>query len=235
MKKITIIGAGIVGIATAAYLRRDGHEVTVIDRLPPGEYTSFGNAGILSPGSCVPIAMPGIMSKVPGYLTDPMGPLKVRWSYFPQALPWLFRFVTSTALRNVEKTADALISLLSQTFDAHGPLAQHANCSDIIRKTGYVVVYDTDQAYRKDALAWKLRRDRGVVCTEIDAAGIAKLVPALARNLRARRLSARAGLRDQSRTADQNVRAAVPERRRRDPAARRARHRARTERAAARC
>jgi hypothetical protein len=39
-----------------------------------------------------------------------------------------------------------------------------------------------DQAYRKDALAWKLRRDRGVVCTEIDAAGIAKLVPALARN-----------------------------------------------------
>ena len=73
MKKITIIGAGIVGIATAAYLRRDGHEVTVIDRLPPGEYTSFGNAGILSPGSCVPIAMPGIMSKVPGYLTDPMG------------------------------------------------------------------------------------------------------------------------------------------------------------------
>ncbi len=33
MKKITIIGAGIVGIATAAYLRRDGHEVTVIDRL----------------------------------------------------------------------------------------------------------------------------------------------------------------------------------------------------------
>ncbi|HYK14225.1 MAG TPA: FAD-dependent oxidoreductase, partial [Burkholderiales bacterium] len=51
MKKITIIGAGIVGVATAAYLRRDGHEVTVIDRLPPGEYTSFGNAGILSPGS----------------------------------------------------------------------------------------------------------------------------------------------------------------------------------------
>ncbi|MEO8442930.1 MAG: FAD-dependent oxidoreductase [Betaproteobacteria bacterium] len=182
MKKITIIGAGIVGIATAAYLRRDGHAVTVVDKLPPGEYTSFGNAGILSPGSCVPIAMPGILKKVPGYLTDPLGPLKVRWSYFPQAFPWLFRFITSTGLRNVEKTADALISLLSQTFDAHGPLAQHANCSDIIRKTGYVVVYDTDQAYRKDALAWKLRRDRGVVCNEIDAAGIAKLVPALARN-----------------------------------------------------
>src|ERR1043166_7703936 len=88
-KKITIIGAGIVGIATASYLRRDGHDVTVIDMRPPGEYTSSGNAGILSPGSCVPIAMPGILKKVPGYLADPLGPLKVRAAYFPQALPWL--------------------------------------------------------------------------------------------------------------------------------------------------
>ncbi|MDB5809555.1 MAG: dependent oxidoreductase family protein [Betaproteobacteria bacterium] len=182
MKKITVIGAGIVGIATASYLRRDGHDVTVVDKLPPGEYASFGNAGILSPGSCVPIAMPGILGKVPGYLSDPMGPLKVRWPYFPQALPWLLRFVTSTGLAQVEKTADALISLLSQTFDAHRPLAQNAGCSDIIRQTGYIVVYDTKQAYRNDALAWKLRRDRGVVCNEIDADAIAKLVPALARN-----------------------------------------------------
>ncbi len=181
MKKITVIGAGIVGIATASYLRRDGHEVTVVDRLPPGEYTSFGNAGILSPGSCVPIAMPGILGKVPGYLSDPMGPLKVRWAYFFEALPWLWRFVNSTNVKQIESTADALIGLLSQTFDAHRPLAQNANCSDIIRQTGYVVVYDTDLAYRNDSLAWKLRRDRGVICNELDAAGIEKLVPALGR------------------------------------------------------
>ncbi len=182
MKKITVIGAGIVGIATAAYLRRDGHDVTVVDKLAPGQYTSFGNAGILSPGSCVPIAMPGILKKVPGYLADPLGPLKVRASYFLQALPWLFRFVTSTRLAHIEETADALIGLLSQTFDAHGPLAQRAGCSDIIRQTGYVVVYDSVESYRKDALAWKLRRDRGVICNELDAAGVERMVPALGRN-----------------------------------------------------
>src|SRR5262245_31876258 len=49
---ITVIGAGIVGICCASYLQRDGHRVTVIDRGAPGEGTSFGNAGILSPGSC---------------------------------------------------------------------------------------------------------------------------------------------------------------------------------------
>ncbi len=182
MKKITIIGAGIVGIATATYLRRDGHDVTVVDMGLPGEYTSSGNAGILSPGSCVPIAMPGIISKIPGYLVDPLGPLKVRWPYFPRALPWLLRFITSTRLTQIESTADALIGLLSQTFDAHDPIARHAGCSDLIRKTGYVVVYDTDRDYRGDALAWKLRRDRGVICNELDAAGIERLVPALGRN-----------------------------------------------------
>ena len=180
-KKITVIGAGIVGIATASYLRRDGHDVTVVDMGPPGEYCSFGNAGILSPGSCVPTAMPGILGKVPGYLADPLGPLKVRWSYFPRALPWLWRFVTSTERAQIEATADALSALLRQTFDAHLPLARHAGCSDLIRQTGYVVVYDSDQAYRGDAYAWKLRRDRGNICNEIDAAGIQKLVPALGR------------------------------------------------------
>jgi len=180
-RKITVIGAGIVGIATASYLKRDGHEVTVVDMRPPGEYCSFGNAGILSPGSCVPTAMPGILGKVPGYLADPLGPLRVRWSYFPQALPWLWKFVTSTDRAQIESTANALSSLLRQTFDAHLPLAKHAGCTDLIRQTGYVVVYDSDQAFHDDAYAWKLRRDRGNTCNEVDAAAIEKLVPALGR------------------------------------------------------
>ncbi|HET9023006.1 MAG TPA: FAD-dependent oxidoreductase, partial [Burkholderiaceae bacterium] len=124
--RITIIGAGIVGVATAAYLKRDGHDVTVVDMRPPGEYCSFGNAGILSPGSCVPLATPGIQWKVPGYLMDPMGPLTIRWGYLPKAAPWLLRFLAASAPARVEAIANALRPLLRQTFDAYGPLAGHA-------------------------------------------------------------------------------------------------------------
>ena len=63
IRNITVIGAGIVGIATASYLRRDGHAVTVVDPLPPGEYCSFGNAGILSPGSSLPTPLPRSFSR----------------------------------------------------------------------------------------------------------------------------------------------------------------------------
>ncbi len=178
-KNITIIGAGIVGIATASYLRRDGHAVTVVDMRPPGEYTSFGNAGILSPGSCVPQALPGVLSKVPGFLSDPLGPLAIRPAHFLKALPWFLRLVAASRLSRVEQIADALRPLLQQTFDAYAPLVQHAGVADMIRQTGYVVAYSSRAALARDALPWKLRRDRGVVVEEIDSAGIKQHVPQL--------------------------------------------------------
>ena len=178
-KNITIIGAGIVGIATASYLRRDGHAVTVVDSRPPGEYCSFGNAGILSPGSCVPQALPGVLSKVPGYLSDPLGPLAIRPGHFLKALPWFLRLVAASRLPRVEQIADALHPLLKQTFDAYMPLVRHAHVEDLIRQTGYVVAYATRAAYQNDALPWKLRRDRGVLMEELDSAGIRQKVPQL--------------------------------------------------------
>ncbi|HEX2825320.1 MAG TPA: FAD-binding oxidoreductase [Burkholderiales bacterium] len=178
-QKITIIGAGIVGVATASYLKRDGHDVTIVDMRPPGEYCSFGNAGILSPGSCVPLATPGIHWKVPGYLADPMGPLMIRWGYLPKAAPWLLRFLAAANPKRVEAIADALRPLLRQTFDAYEPLVEHAGVTDLIRKTGYVVAYEKREALKGDALSWKLRRDRGVIVEELDEAGIKSLVPQL--------------------------------------------------------
>jgi D-amino-acid dehydrogenase len=178
-KKITILGAGIVGVATACYLRRDGHEVTVVDMRAPGEYCSFGNAGILSPGSCVPLAMPGIHWKVLGYLADPMGPLTIRWSYLPKAAPWLLRFLAASSPKRVEHIADALRPLLKQTFEAYQPLVSHAGVSDLVRRTGYVVVYEKRASYAADALAWKLRRERGVIVEELDETGIKEKVPQL--------------------------------------------------------
>ena len=180
-KKITVIGAGIVGVATASYLRRDGHDVTIVDRRPPGEYCSFGNAGILSPGSCVPLATPGIQWKVPGYLADPLGPLTIRWAHLPKALPWLLRFVAASAPAKVERIADALRPLLKQTFDAYEPLVAQAGVSHLVRRTGYVVAYEKRSAYLGDATAWRLRRERGVLVEELDDVGLKNLVPQLTR------------------------------------------------------
>src|SRR5829696_5307778 len=68
-----------------------GHDVVLVEPGNPGEGTSFGNAGCLNGSSVVPMSMPGTIRNVPRWLTDPMGPLVIRWSYLPTLAPWLIR------------------------------------------------------------------------------------------------------------------------------------------------
>jgi D-amino-acid dehydrogenase len=178
-KKVTIIGAGIVGIATASYLRRDGHDVTVVTMHPPGEYCSFGNAGMLNPAGCTPQCMPGVLWKVPGYLTDPLGPLVVRWRYLPKALPWMLRFLANATVKQAERASVALYSLIEDTLQDYHLLVRAAGCTDLVRRSGYLVAYESERSFRDDALAWKLRRDRGVAFEDLDSAGVRRVMPQL--------------------------------------------------------
>ena len=110
-RHVAIIGAGVVGVTCAIETLRAGHRVTLIDAGEPGgtQAASYGNAGWMASDSVIPPVEPGIWKKVPGYLMDPLGPLAIRWSYLPRALPWLISYVLSgwTEAR-VEKTAVAL-------------------------------------------------------------------------------------------------------------------------------
>ena len=97
-RHVAVIGAGIVGVCTALYLQRDGHRVTLIDRAGPGEGASKGNASVIAGESCVPVATPGILKRVPGMLMDPLGPLALRWGYLPRLAPWLWLVVALLAV-----------------------------------------------------------------------------------------------------------------------------------------
>ena len=134
--RIAVVGAGIVGVSCASYLLREGYEVELIDRDGPAAGASQGNAGALSPGSCIPLAMPGVLAKTPSWLLDPAGPLVVRPTYLPKALPWLIRFVLSARPAKVRTTADALRALHEQVFASYAPLVDEARCRDLLRRTG---------------------------------------------------------------------------------------------------
>ena len=133
-RHVAIIGAGAVGVISAIEALRDGHRVTLIDPGEPGgtQAASYGNAGWLSSHSVIPPAEPGIWKKVPSYLMDPLGPLAVRWSYLPKALPWLIRYLLSgwTEAR-VEKTARALRDLLKDAPALHKKLADEAGVGNL--------------------------------------------------------------------------------------------------------
>ena len=69
-RHVVVVGAGIVGTATAIWLRRFGADVTLIDRDPPGQGASFGNAGVLAAGAVVPVTTPGLWKNGPAGCGD---------------------------------------------------------------------------------------------------------------------------------------------------------------------
>ena len=106
-KTVAVIGAGIVGVSTAIWLLRDGHDVILIDRKGPGEGTSHGNAGLLASSGLVPVNTPGILGKAPKMLLNRNEPLFLKWSYLPRLMPWLLPFLRRATLEDVRHRARA--------------------------------------------------------------------------------------------------------------------------------
>jgi D-amino-acid dehydrogenase len=179
-RHVGVIGAGIVGICTALYLQRDGHRVTVIDRGPPGEGTSKGNAAIIAGASCEPVAMPGILWRVPGMLMDPLGPLAIRWSYLPKLAPWLQKFVAASAPARVENASVALCALSQQSVPAFKTLMREAGLLDMLREEGWLSIYRSDKSFAGAQHELALSRRRGVKMEILGQHELRQMEPTLA-------------------------------------------------------
>ena len=176
---VTVIGAGIVGLCCARWLQRGGHAVTVIDPLSPGESCSFGNAGIISKYSVVPLAMPGVFAKIPGWLLNPRGPLVVRWAYLPRAAPWLLRLLAASQPSRIPAIADALGALNFPTVDAYRELLGPTDFADLIRLDGVIHAYESVAELEADSEGWALRKERGARFERFDGEALRELEPAL--------------------------------------------------------
>jgi D-amino-acid dehydrogenase len=181
-KTVGVIGAGIIGMAVANSLQRDGHHVFVVDPNEPGRGASFGNAGLFGTASMVPMSMPGIVRNVPKWLADPLGPLAIRWSYLPFIAPWLIRYIASGQPDRVEKQAQALRDMLGRAVDNITPLAEAAEASMLIHRDGSLYVYRSVESFKADHAAWDLRARNGVTWDELDAGAIRQFDPTLSSN-----------------------------------------------------
>jgi len=181
---IVVIGAGVVGLSTALYLRRSGRGVVVIDPLPPPGGASFGNAGMISPDTSVPIALPGMLRKVPSWLMDPLGPLSVRPSYFPRALPWLLKWIAAGRLPRVLEISDAMRALHKETFACWKELLGPQLFGDLIRPAGQVHVWETDSESEGAALERRLRERQGIATQTLGADDLRQMFPGISRSVR---------------------------------------------------
>lgn len=179
--RAVVVGAGIVGTSCAFFLQRDGWQVTLVDPLEPGAGTSSGNAGIISLGSVLPVATPGVLRAVPRYLLDPESPFALRWAYLPRLLPWLARFVLASRPARVAELSAAIAALTSAADRAHDVIIQECGLGELVHRPGWLkVARDPATLERATALDRTFLDRHGVRYERLDAAEVHELEPALA-------------------------------------------------------
>ncbi|HEY0296746.1 MAG TPA: FAD-dependent oxidoreductase [Bordetella sp.] len=180
MKSIAVIGAGIVGLCTAANLQRKGLRTTLIDSLPPGTSTTYGNAGMISANSITPVAMPGMLRKVPKWLRDPEGPLFVDPKYLPSALPWLMRWIRAGAsMEQVRRSSQGLYQLHSHALDEYKKLLGTEHFDALVKTVGQIHLWDSPQLPDNEKIAASMRSEAGIETRALSSGDLRDMLPEL--------------------------------------------------------
>jgi len=182
---VIIVGAGIVGICCALSIIETGKSVRLIDREEPGQVTSYGNAGVISPWSVVPQSLPGLWKKIPGMVLKKNGPIAIRPSYLPKLIPWGLRFLSRGTAAKVSETADAMEILNQSNIELYRQHLHGTGHENLIQDSCYIHAYRNPSKASLDDLSYKTRLERGIEVERIDGAELRKLEPAISDEFRA--------------------------------------------------
>lgn len=178
-RSIVIVGAGIVGIATAAHLVEAGHAVTVIDRTGVTEETSSGNAAALAYTEVLPLAQKGVWRKLPSWLLDPLGPLTIPPSYLPKLLPWLARFALAGNPLRHDAAVAAQVALMRLAETEWQALMARAGLGGHLVEKGCLELYDSDASFKAARAGYDLRERHGIAFRHLGRAELESHQPGL--------------------------------------------------------
>ncbi len=179
-KAVVVVGAGIVGVSTAIWLRRAGHDVTLIDKGAPGMGASYGNSGLLAQWAVDPVTSPQLWRDAPRYLMDRNSPLFVKWGHVPRMLPWLARFMRNATDKRTRRIVGSLSPLLRDAVDQHRSLIQGTPVENWVRDSKISFVYRDHASFTADAYSWQMKALAGMTPTVITGrAAVQQIEPIL--------------------------------------------------------
>ena len=179
MIKVAVIGAGIIGVCTAHFLRKDGYDVTLYDQNEPGTQASFGNAGLFASHECVTANSPHLWKNLPSMLLNKNGPLVIDWFYVVTHLPWAIRFLRNCTSARAEHIAKSLSSFSSQASLAYEEIFDDVDVSNNIVYKEPIFLYESKELFEQNQYAFNLRKKYDVQFVVINKEDIAKIEPDL--------------------------------------------------------
>lgn len=174
-----VIGAGIVGSSCAWHLVSKGARVTLIDSEQPGHGASSGNAGCICKSSVFPFSYPGAIRKVPGWLLDPHGPMRIHWAYFLPLIPWLYRFWRAGKASRVEEIITAQATLMNSVIDDYDDILAETGGENLRQSRGLILLYDTAKDFAADAWKYESRERLGFPWQRLSRNELSALEPCI--------------------------------------------------------
>ena len=178
--RVCVLGAGIVGLATAYELNRAGHDVTIIDRALPGNGASGGNGSQLSYSYVQPLADPGIWAQLPKLLLSPSSPLKIRPQLDVHQWRWGLQFLAACTADTSRSTTVALLQLAAESRQGFDAMLAKEHLAVDFSSTGKLVLFSTASSFAAAQKQMLLQREMGSEQEAVSAQRCIDIEPALA-------------------------------------------------------
>lgn len=153
MKTCIIIGGGIIGLCTAYYLQKEGHQVTVIDQSGMDAGASYVNAGYISPSHVVPLSAPGVVKKGLQWMFDPASPFYVKPRLEPDFLRWAWAFNKSCTQTHVERAAAVIRNIAVMSHELYEGISEEPQFDFHFEKKGLLMLCKTEKMLEAEGQA----------------------------------------------------------------------------------
>ncbi|WAT02121.1 D-amino acid dehydrogenase [Rouxiella chamberiensis] len=179
--RVVILGSGVVGVASAWYLAKAGHEVTVIDRQAgPAEETSAGNAGQISPGYAAPWAAPGVPLKAVKWMFQRHAPLAIRLDGTSTQLKWMWQMLRNCDMRHYQTNKSRMVRIAEYSRDCLKALREETGIQYEGRQGGTLQLFRTEQQFASAYKDIAVLKEAGVPYELLESSQLASAEPALA-------------------------------------------------------
>ncbi|TAM07115.1 MAG: D-amino acid dehydrogenase [Paraburkholderia sp.] len=178
--RVVVLGSGVVGVTSAWYLARAGHEVTVIDREEgPALDTSFANAGQISPGYAAPWAAPGIPLKAVKWMFQEHAPLAIRLDGTKFQLQWMWQMLMNCSAERYALNKGRMVRLAEYSRDCLQALRADTGIQYEGRTGGTLQVFRTQQQFDGAAKDIAVLKEANVPYELLTAGELQRAEPAL--------------------------------------------------------
>ncbi len=177
MKTVIIIGGGIIGLCSAYYLHKEGHQVTIIDQSTMDFGASYVNAGYLTPSHIIPLAAPGVMKKGLKWMFNPSSPLFIKPRFNADFLRWAWAFNKSCSVNNVERSITAIKDINIMGRDLYSEIKQEERFKFQLERKGLLMLCQTNKMLDEEIKVAQIAKNEGLPVQELSVPKLEQIEP----------------------------------------------------------